>query len=70
MPETVLIYPSKMTRWSGAKEHLSKIDSVCIDTVLFSMRVICTLVTTIFAPGLCCHGVRSISGPGALELGG
>lgn len=54
MSEIMLIYPSKMTSRSGAKEHLSRMGSVCIDTVLLSMRVIAAVWTTIasrFAPG-------------------
>lgn len=54
MSEIMLIYPSKTTRWSGVKEHLSRRDSVCIDIVLLSMRAIAAVCTTIisrFVPG-------------------
>lgn len=54
MSEIMLIYPSKTTRWSGEKKHLSRTDSVCIDIVLLSVRAVaavCTTVTSRFVPG-------------------
>lgn len=81
MSEIMLTYPSETTRWSGAKEHLCRMDSVCIDTVLLSMRVnaaVCTTIASRFAEGTgaqlyilqSSQRVSIISGPRALEPGG
>lgn len=54
LSEIMLIYPSKQSGWSGAKQHLSRMDPICIDTELLSIRVIaavCITVASKFAPG-------------------